>query len=310
VRESKQPVVVHDRSEIADDPGMLDYFERNGIVALIGYPILEGGRVVGASGLHDDRPRDWRHEVSLLDRVVPQLQSALSQARLFGRQAESVERLEELARLREELIANVSHELRTPLTSTIGFLKTLRRDDVDFDEERREEFLGLALSQAERLARLVDDLLELSRIERGALPLEPRRVDVTDVVEAVATTTPGEPRLEVEPDLHAHVDPVRLQQVLENLVTNAFRHGDGAVVVRGHRVDGRVCIEVLDHGPEIPPELVPQLFVPFARWSRSEGSGLGLAISRGLVEAHGGTLHYRPPADGKPHAFVVELPAA
>jgi two-component system sensor histidine kinase KdpD len=70
-----------------------------------------------------------------------------------------------------------------------------------------------------------------------------------------------------------------------------------------------VCIEVLDQGPEIPPELVPQLFVPFARWSRSEGSGLGLAISRGLVEAHGGTLHYRPPGEGEPHAFVVDLPA-
>jgi signal transduction histidine kinase len=117
------------------------------------------------------------------------------------------------------------------------------------------------------------------------------------------------PRLEVEPGLHAHVDPVRLQQVLENLVTNAFRHGAGDVVVRGHRVDGLVCIEVLDHGPEIPAEIVPQLFVPFARWSRSEESGLGPAISRGLVEAHGGHLRYRPPHDGRPHAFVVELPA-
>jgi signal transduction histidine kinase len=310
VRASRQPLVVHSRAEIEDDPGMLDYFDRNGIEALIGYPIVEGGRVVGAAGLHDDQPRQWRHAVSLLDRVVPQLQAALSQARLFARQAESVARLEELARLREELIANVSHELRTPLTSTIGFLKTLQRPDSAFEPEQREEFLGLALSQAERLARLVDDLLELSRIERGALPLEPRRIDVGDVLDAVATTAPGAPRLELERALHANVDPVRLQQVLENLVTNAFRHGAGDVVVRGHRVDGRVCIEVLDHGPEIPPDIVPQLFVPFARWSRSEGSGLGLAISRGLVEAHGGTLRYRPPGEGTPHAFVVELPAA
>jgi signal transduction histidine kinase len=310
VRQSQRPVVIRNRDEIADDPGMLDYFERNGIVALIGYPILEGNRVVGAAGLHDDKPRQWRHAVSLLDRVVPQLQAALAQARLFARQAESVERLEELARLREELIANVSHELRTPLTSTIGFLRTLLRTDVEFPPEQRDELMGLALSQAERLAHLVDDLLELSRIDRGALPLEPRRVDLADVVQAVAAVAPDAPRVELERGLLANVDPRRLEQVLENLVTNAFRHGGGDVVVRGRRIDGRVAIEVLDDGQEIPPEIVPQLFVPFARWSRSEGSGLGLAISRGLVEAHGGTLANRPPAAGRPHAFVVELPAA
>jgi signal transduction histidine kinase len=309
VEELRQPVVYHDRDEARNDAGALAYMERYDVHALIGYPVLEGGRVVGAIGFHDDKPRGWEDAVPLLDRVVPQLATALSQARLFARQRETVERLEELAALREELVATVSHELRTPLTSTIGFLRTLQRADVDFSDEQRDAFLQLALTQAERLGDLVTDLLELSRLERNVLPLEPARVDLGEVVREVSELAPGVPVLELEPLLVCHVDPRRIRQVVENLVANAFRHGAGDVVVRGERRDGHVCLEIIDHGPDIPDDVIPHLFVPFARWGAAEGSGLGLAIARGLVEAHGGTLDYRPSRAGRPHAFVVELPA-
>jgi signal transduction histidine kinase len=310
VQETRRPLVVRNPAEVANDPQLEAYMAAAGAQAIIAYPLLEGGRVVGVIGFHDDEPRRWDDAIALLDRVAPQVAAALAQARLFARQRETVERLEELAKIREELVATVSHELRTPLTTTIGFLRTLNRTDTDFTGEQRQEFLDLALAQAERLAALVNDLLELTRVERGALPLEPRTVDLVDVVRDVCETAPGLPVLELEPQLPARVDPGRIRQVLENLVTNAYRHGDGDVTIRGSRVDGRVCLSICDQGDDIPADVIPHLFVPFARWGTSEGSGLGLAIARGLVEAHGGTLEYRPSRDGRPHEFVVELPAA
>jgi signal transduction histidine kinase len=309
VQQSRRPVVIHHRGE-ARDPEMLAYMQHTGAHAIVAYPLLEGGRVTGVIGFHDLQPRSWEDAMPLLDRVAPQLAAALSQARLFARQRETVERLEDLARIREELVATVSHELRTPLTTTIGFLRTLNRTDTDFTPEQRQEFIDLALSQAERLADLVNDLLELTKVERGALPLEPQAVDLVEVVRDVCDTAPGLPVLELEPHLPARVDPRRMRQVLENLVTNAYRHGTGDVTISGTRVGGRVCISISDQGDDIPAEVIPHLFVPFARWGTSEGSGLGLAIARGLVEAHGGTLEYRSSRDGRPHEFVVDLPAA
>jgi signal transduction histidine kinase len=98
-------------------------------------------------------------------------------------------------------------------------------------------------------------------------------------------------------------------QVFTNLIANAFRHGSGRVVVSGDAAAGAVTVEVSDEGSEIPPERVAQLFVPFARWGSSrESTGLGLAVARRIVEAHGGSLTYRPPAPDRPHAFVVTVP--
>jgi signal transduction histidine kinase len=313
VIDDARPLVVHDAD--AAPPDVAQYMHDYGLVSLIAYPLIRGGIVTGAAGVCDARPRRWRTAIALLDRVVPQLSAALAQAQIFEQQRETVDRLEEVARLREELVASVSHELRTPLTTTIGFLKTLHRTDVAFSPEQERQYLTLALGQAERLARLVDDLLDLTRLQRGSLPLRPERIEVGAVVREIVSllpeAQPHPPQLELDDDLHASVDPQRLHQVLGNLVTNAFKHGEGEVAVTGVRDGRRVRVEVADGGPDIAPDIVPHLFVPFARWStRSDGSGLGLAIARSLVEAHGGTLTYRPSREGRPHAFVVELPAA
>jgi signal transduction histidine kinase len=99
-------------------------------------------------------------------------------------------------------------------------------------------------------------------------------------------------------------------QVLTNLLQNALRHGNGRVVVHGSRDNGSAIVEVSDEGAGIPLERADEVFEPFARWSsRSDSTGLGLPISRRIVEAHGGAIQYRPPADERPHAFVVTLPA-
>jgi signal transduction histidine kinase len=276
--------------------------------SIVGYPIVWQDRVVAVLALTDDRSRDWsKRALPLLDRVAPQIGAALVQAELFAEQQAT-------AALREELVANVSHELRTPLTSTIGFLRTLERTDVVFTEEQQARFVHTARMEAERLAGLVDDLLDLTRLQRGVFPLEPRPVELEELVAraAVGLELPAgrEIQVEVDPALSAHADPERLVQVISNLLSNALKHGHGAVAVSGARRNGNVYLKVSDEGPGVPHERIRELFLPFARWGgASESTGLGLAIARGIVEAHGGSLEYRPADNGSSHAFVVTLPA-
>jgi signal transduction histidine kinase len=277
--------------------------------ALVGYPISRKDAVVAVLAVTDERPRDWSEGVlQLLDRLAPQIGAALAQAELFAEQQKTL-------KLREELIANVSHELRTPLTSTIGFLRTLERPDISFTDEERSRFLGTARREAERLAELVGDLLDLTRLQRGVLALNRQLVRLNVVVNqaALGLELPEgrQLRVELDDDIRAEADPNRLVQVITNLISNAIKHGEGAVLVSGGRHNGDVTFLVTDEGPGVPADRVGELFVPFAHWGEAKDStGLGLAIARGIIEAHGGSLEYRQAENGTPHAFVVALPVA
>ena len=226
----------------------------------------------------------------------------------------NVARLEELNALRERLVANVSHELRTPLTSVIGFLRTLERPDLELPDAERARLLHIARQEAERLAILVEDLLTLSRAERGALALTLEPVRVADVVERAARGFDFSERrlvVEVPHGLRVVGDADRLLQVLTNLLTNALRHGRGRITVAARSDDGLVAVSISDEGPGVAAPREPELFVPFARiGARGEGVGLGLAIARAIADAHGGSLGYRAPENGRPHAFVLTLPRA
>jgi signal transduction histidine kinase len=303
--ETRRPVIVSD-VDGADDE-LEEYLRSIGDRSMIAYPVEWHGRVIAAVGFADASPRDWTERaLPLLERVVPQLGAAVAQAEVFAEQ-------EATLAFREELVANVSHELRTPLTSTIGFLRTLERPDIEFTEEQRTRFLATARTEAERLAGLVDDLLDLTRLQRGIFPLDPRCVEVDSLVTratlGLSLAEGREIRIDVPPELSARADPDRLVQVLSNLLSNAAKHGSGAVVVSGADANGEVRLEVSDEGPGVPADRVGDLFVPFARWGgASDSTGLGLAISRGIVEAHGGSLEYRQAENGVRHAFVVTLP--
>jgi signal transduction histidine kinase len=305
VFETGRPVIVAD-ADNADD-ALREYLASIGDRSMVAYPVAWHGRVIAAIGFADAAPRDWTEQaLPLLERVVPQLGAAVAQAEVFAEQ-------EATLAFREELVANVSHELRTPLTSTIGFLRTLERPDIEFSAEQRARFLSTARTEAERLAGLVDGLLDLTRLQRGIFPLNPRSVEVEALI-AQATLGLSLPegrdfRVDVPSPLLARADPDRLVQVLSNLFSNAAKHGRGSVVVNGARENGKIRLEVSDEGPGVPAERVTDLFVPFARWGgASNSTGLGLAISRGIVEAHGGSLEYRPAENGNRHAFVVTLP--
>jgi signal transduction histidine kinase len=299
-----EPVIVSD-SGLADAE-LQAFVEGFSARALIVRPIFWGERVVAALGIFSDTPRVWESESELLDTIVPQIGAAIAQAEAYQHQVR-------IGRLRDELVANVSHELRTPLTATIGFLVTLERDDVSFSPERRRELLGIAREEAQRLARLVDDLLELTRFERGGVALVRGHVELRALAERVASTLDVPPDREIQVDFDEPLDVVadgdRLVQVLSNLVTNAVRHGAGPVGVHGRRENGEAVVAVWDDGEEIAASRAEEIFEPFARWSgRSDSTGLGLPIARRIMEAHGGSLSYRAPAHGRPHAFVMRLP--
>jgi len=196
---------------------------------------------------------------------------------------------------RRGLIGNVSHELRTPITA----LRAVLENVVDGVVEPDPETMRMALSQTERLGELVTNLLDLSRVEGGAIPLQVSRFDVDaflhEAVEHVsvsATDTPVTVKV-TPPDLKAVADPARLRQVVVNLVDNALRHSPagGRVAVLAARDASGLRIEVTDQGPGIAPAERERVFERFTRGATSDGgTGLGLAIARWAVELHGGVI--------------------
>ncbi|GAA0951091.1 DUF4153 domain-containing protein [Actinocorallia libanotica] len=195
--------------------------------------------------------------------------------------------LAEVDRQRREFVANVSHELRTPITA----LRAVLENVADGVTPATPAVLEGAVGQTERLGRLVTQLLDLSRVDAGAVPLELTHFDVRDFLAEVCAFTPVV--LEVRAGLTAHADRDRLFQVVANLVDNACRHGppDGTVTVRASTVLTDLVLEVIDEGPGIPESERPRVFERFVRGGSSDGgTGLGLAIARWAVDLHQGTI--------------------
>ncbi len=196
-------------------------------------------------------------------------------------------------------LSRISHELRTPLTAIRGYASSLNQTDVTWDEPAQHRFLDLIASESARMGRLVGDLLDSSAIDGGVLRLRSDWCDLALVVAAAAACVPGgTEHVEIAVDPEVAIvwgDHDRLEQVFVNLLENAARHGDG---LAGSRVAARrsasgatVEIRVSDQGPGIPPELAEAVFLATVRGTTTaSGEGLGLAISRGIVEAHGGSV--------------------
>ncbi|HEX4429798.1 MAG TPA: HAMP domain-containing sensor histidine kinase [Frankiaceae bacterium] len=214
------------------------------------------------------------------------------------RGTESRERLE---RSRADLVSTVAHELRSPLTSVKGFTATLLAKWDRFSDEQKLLMLATVNADADRVTRLLSELLDVSRIDAGRLEL---RLQVVDVPTAVRRVVAGsvaageeEDRFRVfadEPLPEMWLDPDKLDQVLHNLVENALRHGDGTVTVRVEPIatpEPGAVVTVADEGDGIPEETVARVFTKFWRGgARRGGTGLGLFIAKGIVEAHGGTI--------------------
>ncbi len=232
--------------------------------------------------------------------------------------------LEELEWLRAEFLAMVSHELREPLTSVKGSITTLLDATAALDAAEVVQFHRIINSQTDRMRAMITDLLDVARIEMGALSISPEPVEVALLVEDARSAFQVGRRgnrlhVDLPPDLpRVMADRARMAQVLGNLLSNAARHSEETSAIRLSvaRVDFDVAVSVSDDGRGVLPERLPQLFRKFNRVgddSRGDGSeraGLGLAICKGIVEAHGGRIWAESDGPGLGARFTFTLPVA
>ena len=240
---------------------------------------------------------------------------------LLAEERAAREEAERASRLKEEFLATLSHELRTPLHSMLGWTQLLRKGALgEADQQRALEVIE---RNTRAQARLIEDLLDLSRLESGKLSLEIEEVDLGPVVLAAMTAVPPmaqAKRISITPVIgeragEVRADAARVRQMVLNLLTNAIKFSpDGsAVEVRMARTDGHVEIEVEDHGYGIAAEFLPHVFDRFRQADssttrRSGGMGIGLALVKKLAEAHGGRVSARSEGPGKGACFTVSLP--
>jgi two-component system phosphate regulon sensor histidine kinase PhoR len=227
--------------------------------------------------------------------------------------------IERLEKIRQEFLSNVSHELRTPLTSILAFVETLEDGAIE-DRENNLRFLGVIRKNAERMHRLIDDILELSSIEAGKINVEPKQVNLSKMIEEVFMNLAGRARErkiklknEVAADVLVYADAIRLEQMLTNLVDNAvkFNRENGCVRISHRQNETHDLISVEDAGEGISSEHLGRIFERFYRTDKARsreigGTGLGLAIVKHLARLHGGEVSVTSTV-GKGSIFTIEL---
>ena len=251
------------------------------------------------------------------------LEGALAREEALRRDAETekhqmeTERLEHLVRSKDEFVASVSHELRTPLAAVMGFAEILRDDLSDLSDGERGELTSTIAQQAYDLAGIVEDLLVAARAEIGSVHISRVVVDLGANCAQVVEVLPEVDRLRIQVDegaerVKAVADPVRVRQIIRNLVTNAIRYGGEQVYVEFVDGGAAALLTVRDNGSEIPPAERERIFLPYFsahdRGSLPSAVGLGLTVSRQLAEMMGGRLDYGF-SDGW-STFSLELPSA
>jgi signal transduction histidine kinase len=310
------------RRDLADDAFPEDrHLVDLGLHSELLAPLMLGARPIGMVSLSreavDAFTEDEIELVTLLGRLVA---TALQNIRSYEAERNTVEELRRLSALRADFVSLVSHELRSPMAAVIGAARTLQERWRSLNPDQREAFLALIADETNRLAALIGDVLDTSRIEAGTFNYRFSDVDLARIVaDAVGAAAIGQDEVHVRADVadalpQIRGDADRLRQVITNLIGNAVKYspvGD-EVAVRARRDDGRVLIEVVDRGPGIPFDQQRLIFEKFGRADVSGGSkpgtGLGLFIARSIAEAHGGTLE----VDSRPEAgarFVLSLPA-
>jgi signal transduction histidine kinase len=303
-----------------------DYPEEDEFLALglhcrLATPLLQGARAIGMlSVVRRDADAFSAEEIELAGLLGRLVASAVQNIRAYETERKTVEELRRLSALRADFVSLVSHELRTPMAAVIGSARTLQQRWRELSAGQRESFLELIAGETSRLAELISDVLDTSRIEAGTFSFRFRDVDLVQLVhDVVATAQLGQD----EVLLRANVDDLlpeirgdaeRLRQVLTNLVDNAIKYSPAGseVEVRAYREDGRVRIDVRDRGPGIAKEDQKLIFEKFGRVTGAgatrPGTGLGLFIARSIAEAHGGVLEVQSvPEQGA--TFTLELPA-
>jgi signal transduction histidine kinase len=282
-------------------------------------PLFLGARTIGMLSLVRRSPNAFTEEemelAGLLGRLVA---SAVQNIRAYEAERKTVEELRRLSALRADFVSLVSHELRTPMAAVIGSARTLQQRWRELTPDQRESFLELIAGETERLATLVSDVLDTSRIDAGTFTFRFSDVDLGELVrDSVAAAEVGSDEVALRAEVHEPLpvvrgDPARLRQVLMNLIDNAIKYSPAGdeVHVRAFAENGRVHVDVRDRGPGIAREDQRLIFEKFGRVTSGNtrsGTGLGLFIARSIAEAHGGTLEVAS-APERGAVFTLELP--
>jgi signal transduction histidine kinase len=300
-----------------------DIMVRAGFRALLAVPLLREDGIVGALVVRRRAPGEFPAEmVDLLRTFANQSALAIQNARLFREIAGKSAQLEIANRHKSEFLANMSHELRTPLNAVIGFSEVLLAEMFGTLNDKQSEYLQDIMSSGRHLLSLINDILDLSKIEAGQMELELAAFDLPLALENALTLVRERAgrhgiglHLTADADLGAVVgDERKIKQVLLNLLSNAvkFTPEGGKVAVRALRADGGVEISVSDTGIGIAPEDQAAIFEEFRQVGsdyarKREGTGLGLALARRFVELHGGRLRVESEI-GKGSTFTFSIP--
>jgi signal transduction histidine kinase len=284
------------------NPILLD----KGIKSLLGAPLMSRGKVLGVIHVGTLTPHLFdEEEISLLELAAGRAAAGLERALVH-------EELIRLDRMRHSFVTIASHELRTPAAAVVGAALTLQHQAEHLSEKDEAQLKEMLAEQSLRLSRVIDQLLDVSRLENQALDLQPRRLRLAEHLRSLvdAFAPDGTVEVTVPPEMELEADPVALERVITNLVANALRYGEQPVVLSAEQTDRHVRVSVSDAGEGVPKDLESKLFDQFARGSNSQGSqgaGLGLAIARSYARAHGGDLVYLGGAGGA--RFELILPA-
>lgn len=268
-------------------------------------PLDVRGVTIGSLRVSASAPRVFADsDVHLLHLVAERVALALEKSRL----EDDTVRLD---RLKLNFVAIASHELRTPASAVYGALATLRARGDSLSPEIREELAESAFQQSDRLRRLIEQLLDLSRLDERSVNVEPRELALQrvlgDVVRATSLLS-SDVTLDVDPELVVLADPLVIDRVVTNLLLNARSYGEPPIRIGASKGAGGVTIVVEDSGGGIPEELAARLFGRFERGREGHGSGLGLAIAKAYANAHGGDLVYA--AGDRGARFELTLPRA
>jgi signal transduction histidine kinase len=291
-----------------------------GLRSRVTAPLLAGPQPIGYICVTRREPDAFSPEevelITLLGRIAG---TALQNIRTFEAERRTVEELRRLSALRADFVSLVSHELRSPMAAVIGVTRTLQTRWGDLSTAQRESFLSLIGEETNRLATLIGDVLDTSRIEAGTFSYSFADVDVGELVEdVVATVAVAQDEVQLQAQVARPLPPIRgdrdrLRQVVSNLIDNGVKYSPAGkpLEVRASSSDAVVRVEVRDRGPGVPREQQRLIFEKFGRATNPAGmpgTGLGLFIARSIAEAHGGTLEIDS-APGEGATFRLELPA-
>ncbi len=289
----------------------------------IAVPLVAGDEVLGVLDVQDNQPdRFTQSDRDVLSTMAGQIATALQNAGYFEEIQKTADRLREVDLVKSEFLASMSHELRTPLNSIIGYTEIMLMGiDSELDAETLEDVQAI-YDNAHHLLHIINDVLDLTKIEAGRLEMEMEEVPVEDLIEAASKSVAGlmvdekgvEFRVEADGKLPVlWGDRRRLDQILNNLISNAVKFTEeGSITLRAFAEDGWIRLEVEDTGVGIAREDHEKIFDRFQQLDQTvtkqrEGTGLGLAITRELVQLHGGTVELESEL-GEGATFTVSLP--